>query len=181
MSFGIVSVFSAERPRSRTLLSVTTLSTMVAALQYRKLHLKCFEETRVLSKHIAHIVTFADFVLPDLSLKQKLFHLRFLLYIFSAVCGSRMDPSQKNGSPSDIPASSGMDIGTGQTTSSALPFVTCSGLQWQVPKGVIVVPLNEQDPLKEYTRWNGQAIEVYQECCFNFTGSPLLQEEEIGC
>lgn len=46
-------------------------------------------------------------------------------------------------------------------------FVTYSGRQWQIRQGVIAVPPNEKDPLKEYTTLNGQAVEVNHECCFS--------------
>ncbi|KAF7509229.1 hypothetical protein GJ744_008289 [Endocarpon pusillum] len=92
-----------------------------------------------------------------------------------------MDPSQTYDSPSSAPASGCIDISSVQTTSSAMPFVTYSGFQWQIRPGVIAVPLNEKDPLKEYTTWNGQAVELNHGCCFTFIGFSLLQKEKIGC
>jgi hypothetical protein len=74
-----------------------------------------------------------------------------------------MDPVQSHSFPPHVSASPGVDPileETATSATSATLAVTYPAMSYQIPSGMVAVPLNERDPQKTYTRWNGQAVEV---------------------
>jgi len=83
-----------------------------------------------------------------------------------------MDPAQLPSFWPLISASTGANLMAEEAVTSATPATALAiiypALSDQIPSGVVAVPLNEQDPQKMYSRWNGQAVEVMPQILFSY-------------